>query len=108
MMSQRLDVHQHITDRIIAAIELGAGAFKLLWHRPARSIAQPANIGSGKGYRGINVVSLWVVYRGPSSRAKRCRCGASTSRWPSPAGPQQKKAEVAVVTSVSGMFWPEA
>ena len=59
-MAQRIDVHQHITDRIIAAIEQGAGAFKLPWHRPAGSIARPTNIESGKGYRGINVVSLWV------------------------------------------------
>ena len=59
-MSQRIDVHQPITDRIIAAIEQGAGEFKLPWHRPAGSIARPTNIESGKGYRGINVVSLWV------------------------------------------------
>ena len=59
-MSQRIDVHQHITDRIIAAIEQGAGEFKLPWHRPAGSIARPTNIESGKGYRGINVGSLWV------------------------------------------------
>lgn len=57
-MSQKIDVHQHITDRIIAAIEQGAGEFKLPWHRPAGSIARPTNIESGKGYRGINVVSL--------------------------------------------------
>ena len=60
IMSQKIDVHQHITDRIIAAIEQGAGAFKLPCHRPAGSIARPTNIESGKGYRGINVVSLWV------------------------------------------------
>lgn len=59
-MSQRIDVHQHITDRIIAAIEQGAGKFNLPWHRPARSIARPTNIESGKGYRGINVGSLWI------------------------------------------------
>ena len=59
-MSERIDVHQHITDRIVAAIEQGAGEFKLPWQRPAGSIARPTNIESGKGYRGINVVSLWV------------------------------------------------
>ncbi len=59
-MSQRIDVHQAITDRIIAAIEQGAGEFKLPWHRPAGSITRPVNVESGKGYRGINVVTLWV------------------------------------------------
>ena len=59
-MTQRIDVHQAITDRIIAAIEQGAGEFKLPWHRPAGSITRPVNIQSGNGYRGINVVTLWV------------------------------------------------
>lgn len=59
-MSQRIDVHQAITDRIIEAIERGAGEFKLPWHRPAGSITRPTKIDSKKPYRGINVVTLWV------------------------------------------------
>ena len=59
-MSQKIDVHEQITNRIIAAIAQGAGAFKLPWHRPAGSIARPTNIESKKAYRGINVVTLWV------------------------------------------------
>lgn len=59
-MSQRIDVHQAITDRIIEAIERGAGEFKLPWYRPAGSITRPTNIESKKTYRGINVVTLWV------------------------------------------------
>jgi antirestriction protein ArdC len=59
-MSKRIDVHEEITNRIIAAIERGAGEFKLPWHRPAGSITRPTNIQSKKTYRGINVVTLWV------------------------------------------------
>jgi antirestriction protein ArdC len=59
-MAQKIDVHQQITDRIIAALEKGASEFKLPWHRPAGSITRPTNIQSKKGYRGINVVTLWV------------------------------------------------
>ena len=59
-MSQRIDVHEEITNRIIAAIEQGTGVFKLPWHRPAGSITRPTNIQSKKAYRGINVVTLWV------------------------------------------------
>lgn len=59
-MSQRIDVHEEITNRIITAIEQGTGAFKLPWHRPAGSITRPTNIQSKKAYRGINVVTLWV------------------------------------------------
>ncbi|MBP6771154.1 MAG: ArdC family protein [Reyranella sp.] len=59
-MAKRIDVHEEITNRIIEAIEKGAGEFKLPWHRPAGSITRPTNIQSKKPYRGINVVSLWV------------------------------------------------
>ena len=59
-MTKRIDVHEEITNRIIEAIEHGAGEFKLPWHRPAGSITRPVNIQSKKGYRGINVVTLWV------------------------------------------------
>lgn len=56
----RIDVHQHITDQIITAIEAGVDEFKLPWNRPAGSITRPKNIASGQLYRGINVVTLWV------------------------------------------------
>ena len=59
-MSQRIDIHEQITNRIIEAIEKGAGEFKLPWHRPAGSLTRPTNIQSKKAYRGINVVTLWV------------------------------------------------
>ena len=59
-MSQRMDVHEPITNRIIEAIDKGAGKFKLPWHRPAASLERPTNIQSGKPYNGINVVTLWV------------------------------------------------
>lgn len=59
-MAKRIDIHEEITNRIIEAIERGAGEFKLPWHRPAGSIMRPVNIQSKKGYRGINVVTLWV------------------------------------------------
>lgn len=59
-MSNRIDVHQQITNRIIEAIEQGAGEFKLPWHRPAASLLKPTNIESKKAYHGINVVTLWV------------------------------------------------
>jgi len=54
------EVHQHITDQIITAIEAGVDEFKLPWNRPAGSITRPKNIASGQLYRGINVVTLWV------------------------------------------------
>jgi N-terminal domain of anti-restriction factor ArdC len=45
---ERFDIHQHITDQIIAAIECGVGEFQLPWHRSAGNIMRPVNIASRK------------------------------------------------------------
>jgi antirestriction protein ArdC len=58
MKNERFDIHQHIADQIIAAIERGAGDFRLPWHRIAGSIMRPVDIASKKAYRGVNVVAL--------------------------------------------------
>lgn len=58
---ERFDVHQHITDQIVAAIEAGAGDWVMPWHRSAHSTGRPKNIASGAAYRGINVLSLWIA-----------------------------------------------
>ncbi len=60
MTKERFDIHQHITDQIVSAIERGAGEFRLPWHRSAGNIMRPVNIASKKAYRGINVVALWA------------------------------------------------
>src|ERR1039458_7257273 len=60
MKTERFDIYQHITDRIIAAIERGAGEFRLPWHRCAGNIMRPVNIASKKTYRGVNVLALWA------------------------------------------------
>jgi antirestriction protein ArdC len=60
MKTDRFDIHQHITDKIVNAIERGAGEFRLPWHRAAGSIMRPVNVASKKPYRGVNVVALWA------------------------------------------------
>jgi hypothetical protein len=59
MKTDRFDIHQHITDKIVNAIE-SAGEFRLPWHRAAGSIVRPVNVASKKAYHGINVVALWA------------------------------------------------
>jgi len=59
-MSAKFDVHQEITDRIVAALET-AGEFQLPWIRSGGSMKRPVNIASGKPYNGVNIVSLWVA-----------------------------------------------
>ncbi len=59
-MKTRFDVHQEITNRIVAAIGAGVGEFKLPWHRAANT-RSPINATTGRAYRGINILSLWIT-----------------------------------------------
>jgi len=59
MSKERFDIHQHLTDRIVAAIEAGAGSWQMPWHRGSGG-KHPVNIASGNKYRGVNVLGLWV------------------------------------------------
>jgi antirestriction protein ArdC len=61
MRQDRTDVYTRITAEIVAAIEAGAGEFKMPWHHTGSSTARPTNIASGKNYRGVNVLALWVA-----------------------------------------------
>ena len=61
MKEQRFDIHQHVTNQITAAIEAGAGEFRLPWHRAAGSIMRPVNVASKKSYQGVNVLTLWAA-----------------------------------------------
>jgi antirestriction protein ArdC len=59
MSKERFDIHQHLTDRIVAAIEAGAGQWQMPWHHGSGG-RSPVNIASGNQYRGVNVLGLWV------------------------------------------------
>ncbi|MFG1342494.1 ArdC family protein [Xanthobacter autotrophicus] len=58
---KKLDVHQEVTDRIVAAIET-AGPYEMPWIKSrSGSFARPVNIASGNPYNGINILSLWIA-----------------------------------------------
>ena len=57
----RVDVHQQVTDTIIAAIESGAGQWQMPWHRAGAGLNRPVNIDTGNRYRGVNIVALWAA-----------------------------------------------
>ena len=59
----RTDIYQRITDRIVEAIEAGAGDWRMPWHSGANGSAPvlPINAASGKPYRGVNTVVLWAT-----------------------------------------------
>jgi len=73
---QRFDIHQHITDQIVAAIERGAGEFRLPWHCAGGGIVRPVNVASRKRYRGVNVVALWAATWQMVRRPGLCDRGA--------------------------------
>lgn len=56
----RADIYETVTNQIIAAIEAGAPAFTMPWHRSQGQIWRPVNIATGARYAGINIVTLWV------------------------------------------------
>lgn len=57
---QKIDVHEAITQKIIAAIEAGAGSFEMPWHRPGVAFTIPKNASTDKAYHGSNILSLWI------------------------------------------------
>jgi antirestriction protein ArdC len=59
--SARADVYARITDEIIAAVEAGTGECRMPWHHDGASTARPTNVASGRSYRGINTLILWVA-----------------------------------------------
>jgi len=56
----RIDVHEAVTAKIVAAIEAGAGEFQMPWHRPGVAFTIPRNALTEKTYRGSNILSLWI------------------------------------------------
>ncbi len=57
---QFMDIHQHITDQIIAMLDRPLGEFQLPWHVPG-GLTRPANAATGKAYQGVNILALWAA-----------------------------------------------
>ncbi|MBZ7927605.1 ssDNA-binding domain-containing protein (plasmid) [Ensifer adhaerens] len=58
------DIYERVTSQIIAAIEAGAGDYRMPWHHDGSAITTPVNVASSKAYRGINILSLWAAAHG--------------------------------------------
>ena len=56
----KFDVYRTITDKIVQAIEAGAGEFVMPWHTRGGVIARPTNAATSMRYQGVNVVALWA------------------------------------------------
>jgi len=57
--TDRTGVYRSITEKIIAAIEAGAGSFVMPWH-VGPGVGRPLNAVTEKPYQGVNVVALWA------------------------------------------------
>lgn len=71
------DIYHQITDSVVAAIEAGAPTFEMPWHHPVAHL-RPVNIASGKPYRGVNILGLWVAQL---SRGFRTSLWGTYKQW---------------------------
>ena len=62
--ADRATVYERITAEIIAAIERGAGDWKMPWHHDGAATHRPVNAVTAKPYRGMNILALWAAAEG--------------------------------------------
>lgn len=95
--SERTDIYTRVTNEIVAAIEAGAGEWRMPWHHDGSAITRPINAVSRKAYRGANILSLWIA-----AQANGYTSGlwASYRQWQS-LGAQVRKGEHATTI----VFW---
>lgn len=66
---ERTDIATEITERIVAALERGVAPWVMPW---TPTLRVPSNAHSGKAYRGVNVLLLWMAAE---------QAGYGDSRW---------------------------
>ena len=57
--AERFDVYQHVTDKIVAALEAGTRPWEQPWRSTGCSL-RPLRF-NGEPYRGVNVLMLWWI-----------------------------------------------
>ncbi len=70
-MKPRHDIYATVTDQLIAAIEAGAGDWKMPWHHTGAPVMRPTSV-AGRRYSGINRLVLW---------ATADACGYASGTW---------------------------
>ena len=71
MANERFDIHQHVTDTIVAQIEAGTPPWRQPWTGGKSGACLPVRH-NGEAYRGINILMLWAT------AAQR---GYTSERW---------------------------
>ncbi|MCX7689119.1 MAG: zincin-like metallopeptidase domain-containing protein [Fimbriimonadales bacterium] len=91
------DLHQRITNQIVAAIEAGAGNYQMPWNPKlctGPAIGLPHNPVGHYAYHGINIVALWASQQ---HRAYATAEWATFRQWQA-AGAQVRKVEKGTLT----------
>ncbi|RAI38145.1 ArdC family protein [Rhodoplanes roseus] len=60
MAASRFDIHEQITNQIIGMLAEAKRTTGLPWHT-AGGLRRPINVLTGKAYRGINILTLWMA-----------------------------------------------
>jgi antirestriction protein ArdC len=95
--TSRIDIHAHVTNAIVAAIERGGTRYRMPWHHDGAPTSRPINAVSGKGYRGCNTLLLWAAAEANNYETGRW---ATYRGWAS-LGAQVRKGE----RSTTVVFW---
>ncbi|HRJ34238.1 MAG TPA: zincin-like metallopeptidase domain-containing protein [Fimbriimonadaceae bacterium] len=96
--SDRVDVYTRVTNKILEAIEAGSseGRWEMPWYVP-EGMGYPVNAVTGDGYRGVNILTLWVESQ---LRGYTDPHWATYLQWQS-VGKQVRKGEKAAI----GVVW---
>ncbi|MBX9694512.1 MAG: ssDNA-binding domain-containing protein [Cyanobacteria bacterium] len=97
MTTEKKDVFQKVTEMIVAAIEEGAGTYKMPWRTSGGFPSSPINAVSKRPYRGINVLVLWATAQ---EKGYRSGTWATYKQWQE-LGAQVRKGE----KSANVVFW---
>lgn len=90
-------IYETIANQIVTAIEEGADLYKMPWHRERFDITSPSNVMTGRSYRGLNVITLWMI---AETRQFTSGSWATYQQWQEK-GCQVRKGE----KSASVFFW---
>lgn len=96
----RADIYTRITADIVAAIEAGAGAWRMPWHHDGADVSRPINVASKRPYRGINILAPWITAAG---RGYACGLWGTLRQW-NALGARVNKGERATTV----VLWKEA
>jgi len=70
-MKPRHDIYATVTAQLVAAIESGAGEWRMPWHHSGAPVMRPTSV-AGRRYSGINRLVLWATADG---------CGYASGIW---------------------------